>query len=52
MEPVPAADAPASAAPPVEPTGPVQLDLFSWRQKPAAPPPKGQISLFPDDPAK
>lgn len=50
-DPVPAAPTSATAAAPegVASTGPVQLDLWSWRPKPAPPRPKGQLSLFSDD---
>ncbi|MRG95593.1 transposase [Polyangium spumosum] len=46
VEPPPVAPVPVAAPvePVADPTG--QLDLFAWRPKP---PPKGQLSLFPND---
>lgn len=41
---------PLAVVPPPEPDR--QLDLFAWTPRPAPPPPKGQLSLFPDDPTK
>jgi hypothetical protein len=44
-QPTPEERAPTAAAP-EEPTGPVQLDLLSWRPKPAQQRPMEQLPLF------